>query len=63
MQLADDGLVLGVVAGEVGEHSGGAGDDVDVVGVEEDDELPQEVVQVVLGERRGTGVQGTGQGV
>ena len=57
MQLADDGLVLGVVAGEVGEHSGGAGDDVDVVGAEENDELPQEVVQVVLrrkeeGERR-----------
>ena len=51
LELADDGLVLGVVAGEVAENASRAGDSGHVAGAQEHYQLPQEVIQMVL---RGT---------
>jgi len=42
LQLAHDGLVLGIVGSQVGEDSGRAGDDGEVVAREKHDELAQE---------------------
>lgn len=53
MQLADDGLVLGVVAGEVAEDSGSTGDSGDIIGSQKNNQLPQQVIQMVLHTNRG----------
>ncbi len=48
MKLTDDGLVLCIVAGEVGEDTRRAGDHVHVLRGQQHDQLSKQVIQVVL---------------